>query len=348
MPVTNYGTFQPDELMPLIPSLFIGGNFLSTAFFPGVFEFDTEFVHFDRVLDDKRMAPLVAPLAPGKIQQPKGYRMETLVPASLKPKNNVNPNEVLKRMAGEAIGGSMSAADRASAIRENYLLGHQLKIARRKEWMVSSILRTGSVTLVGDDYPSTVVNFSRAGSHTVTLAGASRWGQAGISPVDNVDSWIDIVGTDSGSAVDIVVMDRLAWLLFSADAKFAKIIDTTLGQGGTTALNLGFDATVPGSPVYKGRSGNVEFYVYNDNYEDDAGAAAKLIPDYTVLLGSRGGVEGSWLYGCVQHAENNYAVGAYFPHNWFEHSSGAEFIETITAPICAPKRIDATLCATVN
>ena len=348
MPATNYGTFQPDELMPLIPSLFVGGNFLTLAFFPGIFEFDTEFVHFDRVLDDKRMAPLVAPLAPGKILQPKGYRMETLVPASLKPKNQINPNEVMKRLAGEAIGGSLSASDRAAALRESYLLGHQTKIARRFEWMASAILRTGSVTLVGDDYPSTVVNFSRSGSHTVTLAGASRWGQAGISPVDNVDSWIDIVGTDSGSAVDIVVMDRLAWLLFSADAKFAKIIDTTLGQGGTTALNLGFDATVPGSPVYKGRSGNVEFYVYNDNYEDDAGAAAKLIPDYTVMLGSRGGIEGSWLYGCIQHAANNYAVGAYFPHNWIEESNGAEFIETITAPICAPKRIDATLCATVN
>lgn len=348
MGATNYGTFQPDELMPLIPSLFVGGNFLSMTFFPGVFEFTTEFVHFDRVLDDKRMAQLVAPLAPGQIQQPKGYRMETLVPASIKPRNQINPNEVMKRLAGEAIGGSMSTGERAAAVRERYLIGHQLKIARRKEWMASNILRTGGVTLVGTQYPSSTISFGRMGSHTVALAGAARWGEAGVSPWDNVDSWIDIVGTDSGAAVDIVVMDRLAWLLFAADPKTEKSLDLTLGQGGTTAMSLGFDATVPGSPVYKGRSGSTEFYVYNDNYEDDAGSPAKLIPDYTVLLGSRGGVGGSWLYGCVQHGENNYEPGQYFAHNWVDPDSGAELIETITAPICAPARTDATMCVTVR
>lgn len=346
MGATNYGTFQPDELMPLIPSLFVGGNFLSMAFFPGVFEFDTKFVHFDRVLDDKRLAPLVAPLSPGKVQQPRGYRMETIVPASIKPKNHVNPDDVMQRLAGEAIGGAMSAADRAARLREQYLLEHQRKIWRRKEWMASAILRTGSVTLVGDDYPSTVVNFGRTAGLTKALAGAARWGEAGVSPYDNVEAWADEVGTESGAAVNIVVMDSLAWQLFIADAKAEKALDRTLGQ--TAAIELGFTVKVPGKPTYKGRIGDLEFYVYNDVYEDDAGSPAKLIPDYTVLLGSQGGVEGAWLYGCVQHADNNYAVGQYFPHNWVDPNTGAEWIETITAPICAPKRINATACATVR
>jgi len=346
MPVSNYGTFQPDELMPLIPSLFVGGNFLSMAFFPGVFEFDTEFVHFDRVLDDKRMAPLVAPLSPGKIQQPRGYRMETLVPASIKPKNQVNPKDVMQRLAGEAIGGEMDASDRAAQLRESYLLEHQRKIWRRKEWMASSILRTGSVTLVGDDYPSTVVNFQRTAGLTKALAGAARWGEAGVSPYDNVEAWADEVGTESGAAVNIVVMDGLGWQLFIADPKAEKALDRQLGQ--TAAVDLGFTSKIPGKPTYKGRIGDLEFYVYNDQYEDDAGASAKLIPDYTVILASQGGVAGSWLYGCIQHAENNYEKGQYFPHNWVDPNTGAEWVETITAPVCAPKRVNATACATVR
>lgn len=343
---SNYGTFQPDELMPLIPSLFVGGNFLSLAFFPAVFEFDTAFVHFDRVIDDKRMAPLVSPLSPGKIQQPRGFRMETIIPASIKPKNQINPNDVLSRMAGEAIGGEMSASDREAALREQYLLEHQRKIARRKEWMASSILRTGSVTLVGDDYPSTVVNFQRTAGLTKALAGAARWGEVGVSPYDSVEGWIDEVGNESGSAVNIVVMDRLAWNLYIADPKAQKALDRQLGQ--TAALALGFTPTVPGRPVFKGRDGDVEFYVYNDTYEDDAGSPAKLIPDYTVMLGSQGGVEGAWLYGVVQHAENHFEKGEYFPHEWIDSNTGAQFVETITTPICAPKRINATLCATVR
>lgn len=342
----NYGTFQPDELMPLIPSLFVGGNFLTLLAFSDFYTFDTEEVYFDRVLDDKRMAPFVAPLAPGKVQQPRGFRKETIIPASLKPKNQVSAKEVMKRMAGERIGGEMSASDRAAALREQYLMNHQMKIWRRKEWMASSILRTGQVTIVGEDYPSVLVNFARTGSLTKALAGAARWGEAGVSPYSDVDGWIDEVGTESGSAVNVVVMDRLAWALYAADPKVEKALDRQLGQ--TAALTLGLTATVPGSPVYKGRDGNVEFYVYNDNYEDDAGAAAKLIPDYTVMLISQGGVEGARLYGCIQHAENDYAEGEYFPHNWVDPNTGAEWIETITAPILAPKRINATACATVR
>ena len=342
----QYGTFQPDELMPLIPSLFVGGNFLSMAFFPGVLTFDTAFVHFDRVIDDKRMAQLCAPLSPGQVLQPRGYRMETIVPASIKPRNQVGGNEVLNRMAGEAIGGDMSASDRAAAIRENYLIDHQRKIARRKEWMASSILRTGVISLVGTKYPLSVLNFSRTASLTKVLAGVARWGEVGVSPYDNLEGWIDEVGNESGSAVNIVTMDRLAWNLYITDAKAQKALDRQLGQ--TAAITLGLTPTVPGSPVFKGRDGGVEFYVYNDTYEDDAGAPAKLIPDYTVMLASQGGIEGSWLYGLVQHAGNNYQEGEYWPHNWIDDDTGEELIETITAPICAPKRINATACATVR
>lgn len=341
-----YDTFQPDELMPLIPSLFVPGTFLQRLFFPGLFLFDRAEVYFDRVIDDKRMAPLVAPLAPGRIQQPKGFRKETIVPASIKPKNQVNPDEVLARLPGEAIGGEMSATDRAAALREHYLVGHQSKFARRLEWMASSIIRTGAVTLVGEDYPSTVVDFQRTNTLTKALTLTARWGESGVSPYSDVDGWLNEVGEASGSAGDTVIMDRKAWALYIADPKASAALDTTLGQ--TAAVTLGFTPTTPGAPAFKGRDGNVEFYVYNDNYEDDDGNAAKLLPDYTVIVASRAGVEGAKLCGVVQHAENNYEKGEYFPHNWVDQNTGAEWIETISAPILAPKRINATLCATVR
>lgn len=346
MPDFENATFSSDELLPLIPSLFVPGTFLQRSFFPTPLVFGTAFVHFDRVLDDKRLAPLVAPLAPGVIQQPRGYRTETLVPASIKPRNQVDPEVVLARLAGEAIGGEMDASDRAAAVREHYLLEHMNKIVRRLEWMSSSILRTGAVTLVGEQYPSTVVNFGRLNTLTKTLLTTARWGESGVSPYDDVDAWINEVGTASGSAVNYVIMDRKAWALFKADPKAEKAIDTTLGQ--TAAIGLGFTPGIPGAPTFKGRDGGVEFYVYNDNYEDDDGNAAQLLPDFTVIIGSTAGVEGATLYGVVQHAENNYEKGEYFPHNWIDPNTGAEWIETITAPIIAPKRINATLCATVR
>lgn len=347
MPIDlTYGTYQPDELMPLIPPLFVAGTFLTRAYFPSIFEFESKAVHFDRVLADMRRAPLVAPLSPGRVQQPRGYRMESLEPASFKPKNQVDPNVVMDRLAGEALGGEMSATDRASMVREYYLTGHQGNIARSLEWMASSILRTGQVVLTAPDYPATTVNFQRKASLTKTLLTTDRWGETGVSPYDDVEEWIDEVGTASGSAVNIVTMDRLAWGLYIADPKAQKALDRTLGQ--TAAITLGLTATVPGAPIFKGRDGNVEFYVYNDIQEDDDGNIEQLIPDYTVQLGSQGGVMGGQLYGLVQHAENNYKKGRFFAHNWIDPNTGAEWIETITSPILAAGRIDATACVTVR
>lgn len=343
----DYGTFQPDELMPMIPDLFVPGTFLTRTMFPREFEFDTQEVYFDRIITDRRRAPLVSPLSPGKVHQPRGFRKESIVPASYKPKNNITPNEVMARMAGEHIGGDMSAQDRAAAIREKYLFEHQRKLARSMEWQAAQLLQTGSMVLSSPDYPATTVDYYRTGSHTDTLLSTARWGESGVSPVDDLDDWMNTVGEDSGAPVNVVIMDRLAWPLYNADPKVKSMIDLTLGQ--TTAMDLGFTPTTPGAPVFKGRSGGVEFYVYNDIQEDpDTGTPEKLLPDYSVGLIAMGGLEGGRLYGAVQHAQNNYAKGRFFPHNWVEEGTGAEFIETISAPVAAPGRIDASLFRTVR
>lgn len=338
--------YSTDELLPMVESLFVPGNFLLKLFFPAVMEFTTKQVHFDRVLDDRRLAPFVSPLAPGKIQQPKGYQVETIVPAYLKPKNQITGDEVLTRLPGEPLTGSLSAGDRRDRIMLQRMFDHRQRIERRLEWMASSLLRTGAVTIVGDDYPSTVVNFNRQGSLTKTLTTTARWGEDGVSPYDDVDAWIGEVSSASGAPVTVVVMDGKAWGLFSADPKAEKAIDNTLGQ--TSAITLGLTPQLPGSPVYKGRLGSVEFYVYNDTYEDDDGSTTNLLPDYTVIMGSQGGVEGAQMFGAILDPANRYGAARYFPKNWIENDPAGEFVMTQSAPILVPKRVNATLCATVR
>lgn len=342
-----YDLYSTDELLPMVESLFVPGNFLLRAFFPTIMEFETRQVHFDRVLDDRRLAPWVSPLSPGKIQQPRGHQVETLIPGYLKPKNQVTGDEVLTRLPGEMLTGAMSPGERRDRIMMQRMFEHRQKIERRLEWMASSILRTGAVTIVGDDYPSTVVDFARTNTLTKALLTTARWGESGVSPFTDVDGWIGEVATASGAAVNIVIMDKLAWGYFIADEKTEKALDREKGQ--TAALSLGLTAQVPGAPVYKGNIGEVEFYVYNDKYEaDTTGTVTSLIPDYTVIMGSQGGVEGAQLFGAIIDPANDYGAARYFPKNWIEQDPGAEFVMTQSAPILVPKRVDATLCATVR
>jgi hypothetical protein len=342
----DYGTFQPDELMPMIPDLFVPGSFLSRTMFPGEFLFDTQEVYFDRVLTDRRRAPLVSPYSPGKVIQPRGFRKESIVPANYKPKNEITGKEVLSRLPGERIGGEMSATDRAAAIREKYLLMHQMRLTRSKEWQAAQLLQTGSMVLVSPDYPSTSVDYHRDAALTDALSGGARWGQTGVSPYDYVEERLNLVGEKSGAPGNLVIMDRLAWNFYIADPKAQKALDRTLGQ--TTALTLGFTPTTPGAPAFKGRDGDVEFYVYNDTQEADDGTPEKLLPDYSLGVVAMGGVEGAMLYGLPQHASNNYEKARDFPHNWIEEGTGAEFVETISAFVACPGRIDATSFSTVN
>lgn len=342
----DYGTFQPDELNPLIPDNYVPGSFLQRIMYPRRLTFTTAEVYFDRVIPDRRRAPLVAPTSPGKVHQPRGFRLESLVPASYKPKNQITGKEVMSRMAGERIGGEMTPGERAAAIREMYLTEHQKKITRSLEWQAAQQLQTGAMTLVADDYPSVTVDFQRTGSHTKALLTTDRWGESGVSPWDDWEDWSNTVAEDCGAPVTASLFDRLAWQLFKADPKFDKMIDRTLGQ--TTAMDLGFTKGVPGAPTFKGRAGDTEFYVYNDIQEDDAGTPEKLLPDYSVGLIAQGGLEGGILFGCPQHAENNYAEAEFFPHNWIDPNTGVEWVETITNPIAAAGRIDGTLFATVR
>jgi len=350
-----YDLYSTDELLPMVESLFVPGNFLLRAFFPTVIEFDTQAVHFDRVQPDRRLAPFVSPLAPGKIQQPKGFQVETLIPAYIKPKNQITGAEVMSRMPGEALTGSMSPGERRDRIMLQRMLDHRTRIERRLEWMASSIIRTGAVTITGDDYPSVTVDFARDAALTKTLTSGARWGQNGVEPYDDVDSWAGLVADTSGAAVNICIMDGKAWNLFIAgdpavtgkDSKALRALDRTKGQ--TAAINLGLTPQLPGSPVYKGSIGDIEFYVYNDKYEaDTTGTITALIPDYTVILGSQGGVEGAQLFGAILNPKNNYGAARYFPTNWIEDDPAGEFVMTESAPILAPRRVDATLCATVN
>jgi len=303
-------------------------------------------VHFDRIIDDRRLAPFVSPLAPGEIQQPKGYQTETLIPAYLKPKNQVTGEEVMRRRAGEALTGAMSPGERRADAIMDHLLGHRTKIERRLEWMAASILLGGSVIIAGDDYPSVTVDFARHNDLTESLTGAAEWGDVGVSPFTDVQTWINLVGTHSNSAVNIVVMDALAWGYFIADPLTEKALDRQLGQ--TAAISLGLRSDLPGSPTYQGRIGSVEFYVYNDLYEDEDGNTQQLIPDNSVIMFSQGGIEGAQLFGAILDPRNDYGAARYFSKNWIQEDPAGEFVMTQSAPILAPRRVNATFSATVK
>ena len=344
-----FDLYTTTELIGVIQPIRVRGNFLRTLFFGAApILFDTPDIKWDRVFDDLRIAPFVSPYSPGKPRQDKGFQTESFVPAYLKPLDRVDPSKLVRRRPGEAIGGSLSLAERRDMMMMDYMNAHKIALERREEVMASEIVRTGRVTIVGEDYPAALVDFARDGSLTKLLTGSATWGNIGtVSPIANVEGWMNDQATLVGAAASHVIFDAKSWSLFVRDPDFKTRIDLTLGQT-TSAVQLGFMPGTPGSPVYRGRLGTVELYVYNDTYEDVDGTIKQLIPDYTVIIAAPGAYEGTPAYGAILDPRAGYAATPWFPTNWIDNNPAAEWVMTQSAPLLIPKRANASLCVTVN
>lgn len=324
------------------PRRFIFDTFFSTS----TITFETEEILFDKISASRRIAPYVSPLVAGRAQTLRGATATSFRPAYVKPKAAVNPSAALKRRPGERMGGEMSPIDRLDRILVQELEDQDLQIARREELMSIEILRTGKVAVESPEFPKMVVDFNRPAGHTVPLAGPARWGEADVKPLANIKSWAQTVHNNSGAHPGLVIMDPLAAELLLADADLQKILDNRRQADGVMQLAGAATGAQGVEAVRLGAIGQFEFWQYQQTYKDDAGALQKMMPDYTVLMGSVG-IEGHACYGAIQDVGALQAMQR-FPKMWDEKDPSVVMVMTQSAPLPVPARVEASFCATVR
>lgn len=325
-------------------------SFLLDTFFPELMEFETERVEFDKMDRMVGLAPFCSPLARGKAVAARGFATESFAPAYVKPKNEIDISRPFKRRPGETYGGDMTPAMRRDMAVADTFEDQLARIIRRKEWMASSVLRTGAVTVAGDDYPATSVDFGRDASLTVALAAAARWGEAGVSPFDDIETWSGLVATASGAAATTVVMDPKAWALARKDDQIAKALDYRYAR--PTEVEIGPLARGEARwATYVGSVGQFDFWVYSQPFVDVDGTAGNMMPAYTVIIGAQGveaGVGGYQAHGAIKDPRAGYQAMEVFPKTWVEEDPAAEWAMSQSAPLVVPARVNACFCATVR
>lgn len=345
--------FATAVLARVVESLSRPQSFLLDTFFPQVQTEMSEEIHFDIDSSRPTLSPFVSPLVAGKALIEDGFVTKSFKPAYVKDKRRFDPNAPMKRQIGEAIGGTLSPAQRREFALKQSLARMLDRLTRRKEWMASSVLRTGTVTVVGDNYPSKLVDFGRESTHTATLTSGDRWGETGVSPYDNVQTWIGTVQTNGGGAVTKVVMDPKAWALFWADETVQKLLDLRRPAGtdglynGLIARGQANAAAAPEFAMYHGNIGSIEFWTYSQPYIDDAGAAANFMPDHTVILAGPA-LEGVRAYGAVLDEAAGYQALEYYVKSWLENDPAVRWLLLQCAPLIVPYRPNSSLCRTVR
>lgn len=339
--------FSTTKLLGVLAALDRPRRAMFDLFFPTEVTFDTEEIAFDKLDKARRLAPFVSPYIAGKAQRARGAQVVTFKPAYVKPKNVITPDATLKRLPGESLNGVLSPEARRNRIIVQTLRDQDDQISRREEWMAIQGLLTGKIVVEGDEYPKQEVDFGRPAGHTVVLAGAARWGQAGVKPLANLRTWATSVSQASGFNPRHVVMDPLAADLFLADADVKGILDNRRQAGGELQL-AGVVTGAQGEEIVKiGEIGQFVFWQYQQVYTDDAGNTQKMLPDNTVIMGSPTGLEGYRAYGAILDHKALRAMSR-FPKMWEEQDPSVENLMTQAAPLPVMGRPEATLAATVN
>lgn len=335
--------FSTSTLKAIVADLRVPKTGLLDAYFGAVSQDDTEEIHFDIDNKPRRIAPFVSPLVAGKIVASRGFQTATFKPAYVKDKRSFSPTRAVKRVMGERIGGGdLTPAQRMQVLLVQDLQDQLEMIQRRLEWMACQSLYDGKVTVAGDDYPSVLVDFGRAAGQTVTLSGGSRWGQAGIKPLDDLQTWSDNMVKLTGVGLTEVTMTVDVWKIFRADADVKTRLDRWRGNS-----TLQVDATQREGRVFMGMVDSFAIYVYSGWYVDPtSGTETAMLPAGTVIGCGGQMVEGVQHFGAIMD-HDKLEASAYFPKSWLEQDPSMRYLLMQSAPLPVPYRVNATMRATV-
>lgn len=318
-------------------------NGMAARFFATQVNFATEQIVFDIDEGKRYIAPYVHPDIPAVVRGNKGKKVASFTPAYLKEKEPVKPGAALKRQVGESFNTPLSPDQRMAALVGSILQDQADRIDRRIEQMAVEALKTGKIVVTGEGYPTQTVDFGRAAALNRAnniLTDTARWGQSAAKPLKDLRAWNRTMLQESGSVITDVILDATSADAFLDDATIEKKLDVRNVTVG--ALNV--TAAQEEGLQYLGFIEGKNIWQYCGWYMNEAGTELELFSGGDVLL--VGAVEGVQYFGAIQDEESLQSVSV-FPKSWVTPDPSVRWIMSQSAPLCVPRRVNATMVASV-
>lgn len=342
------------QISPLDTSTLLGfyrevpapSNYFRSLLVSSVINSEDEFIDFEKLVEGRKLAPLVVPTAQGRPLYNEASRMSRVKPAYLKPKDPVSPGRAIKRRPGESMfsPNSLSPSGRFMAIIGDILRCHRSAIERRLEWMCAQAAIHGKVTLEGPDYPTTVIDFGRDLTHTVVLTDTATWDNEGADIVADLNTWIERVRrAQFGGPVNRITIGKDVVGPFLKNASVREHLDTQI-RGTNGELNIGLRSGEYSERL--GRLGNVEIWTTSDFYEKPDGSTEGFMPAKGVLL-TGPNVNMVEAYGAILDDKANFNALPVFPKQWTNEDPAVTYVMTQSSPLEIPVNPNNTLFATV-
>ncbi|HET7552193.1 MAG TPA: major capsid protein [Gemmatimonadaceae bacterium] len=332
--------FSTQVMLGVVGNLKRLRNGLLSAFFAAVVNSTEETIAFDVDEGKRQMAPFVSPLVQSKVKKMRGQKVKSFQPAYIKQKARFNPQRALKRAMGEGFGTPLTPQQRQQAALSAELQDQIDYIDRRLEWMAVMGLKNSQIVVEGEDYPAVTVDFARDASLS-GIAPGTLWTAAGAKPLDDLEKWSNLSVKASGSTTPRIVMDVDAWQAFRENSSVQKRLELIKFDAGRIRI----DELQEEGLVLRGMVDGFLIYTYAAWYLDDAGVEQPMLASGEVI--GVGAIEGTQYFGAIQDLDSLQAVSV-FPKSWIDQDPSARWIQTQSAPLVVPKRINASWKADVN
>jgi Phage major capsid protein E len=342
MTISLYGTTELVIVQQALPNLPDG---FWRNLFPRVITSDREEIMFEQLdLDDRKLAPFVAPNVQGRVMRGQGYSARSFKPAYTKPKHVVDPTKAMARSFGEPLLGGRSLQQRFDAHVANNLRLEREAIERRWDWMACRAVADGMVTVVGEDYPSKTVDFLRDPSLTVTLLTTARWDQLTTAdPLADLQSASDDSFVLGNAPITDIVFGTSAWGSFIKNEAVLDLLDVTK-RGSTSDFSrtgLNSNTNFQSMGFIDGGQGRFNLWRYSNWYsavDEATGSLSKTqFLDPRDVVGYGPGIQGAACFGAILDADAGFvAEASIFPKMWKENDPSVVYTMSQSAPLYVP------------
>lgn len=330
--------YSSAALLALIATLRPAPSAILDRYFPTSTTSEKEEVAIDVFSGQRSVTPFVLPDVEADVSEASGYETRFFRTGYAKDIIPFSPGRAIKRMAGEQINGTLSPAERMRALVSQDQLDMINRLRRRKEVMAMEALTKGKQTFTGKRYPLAVVNFQRdASCAPAALAGALRWGQAGIKPLALLEEWAEIPSDLSGFSCYDVILGKNAWAVFKEDADVKERLEY-IREEGVQSLNRG--AQLEEGLILRGIIDNFNIFTYAGKYKDPADNTVKNIYNADEVTITSTGIAGVQAHGAIENVEG-LTEAEYFPSQWVEKNPSRLMSMIESAPLLVPTQVNA-------
>lgn len=322
-------------------------NYFRNLLVTSVFTSTDEYIDFTKITDQRKLAPLVIPTAQGRPIFTEAANAARFKPAYVKPKDPISPTRVLKRRPGENIfaPNNLSPYQRYLQLLGDILRVHRESIENRLEWLAAQAAIYGRVTLEAPDYPTTIVDFERDPSHTITLSGAGAvWSDVDTPIVDMINTWVEKVRrAPFGGPVNRITLGKNVVGPFLKNKQVRESLDT-LVRGTDGQLNISIRSGEYAERL--GRIGNLEIWTTSDWYTAPDGTTQEYMDPNGVLL-TGPNLNMVECYGAILDFDAQLQALPVFPKQWKNEDPSVTYVMTQSSPLQVPVNANNTLFATV-